>query len=104
MRDQAYLITKELYNVEINFIEIDHEYLISAVPKITYKISQSISIQVENQTYTYPRKNNISIGSNSLTPKFSQDFFDVFHIDISSTIFSIKLKLKELVKNNISID
>ena len=101
LRNQAYLITKGLFNVEINFIEIDHEYLISVFPKITCKISQSVSIQVENQTDTYPIKNNISIGSKSLTPKFSQDFFDVFHIDISSAIFSIKLKLKELVKNGV---
>ena len=101
LKEQARFITKGLFNVEINYLDINYEYIILAYPKITGKISQSQSIQVENQSESFPIKNNVTIGPKSLNPKFSQEFFGVFGVDYSSAIISIKMKLNNLVKNGV---
>ena len=99
LKEQAQIITKGLFEIEIKFSEVNYEYSISLFPKITCKISQSLSIQVENQTECFPIKNNISIGPKSLSPKFSQTFFDFFKLDLSSAICNIKIKLDKFIKN-----
>ena len=99
--EQATKITKGLFNVSINFFQTDYEYVIYNNPRITCKISQSYLLKVENQSESYPIKNNIQFDLKSLSPKFSQEFFNIFKVDYSSSLLSIKTKLNNLVENGV---
>ena len=99
--EQATKITKGLFNVSINFFQTDYEYIIYNNPRITCKISQSYLLKVENQSESYSIKNNIQFDLKSLSPKFSQEFFNIFKVDYSSSLLSIKTKLNNLVENGV---
>lgn len=101
LRNEAIRITEGLFNVEIQYTNIDYEYQISFIPRITGKISQSVSIQVENSSETKSIHNIISVNNKSLTPKLSQGFFNLFNIDYSNAIISLKFKLEKLVRNGV---